>query len=283
MIKSSVIAMLFSVMLAGSLFAQSNTIGDIDFFGYQGLDVAKVRAALPVHTDDRLTDQAFMQIVTAVVGVIGKPPTGVEQVCCDPQGRMLIYIGLPGGTYKPFTLNPAPTGNDKLPPEIAHLYDQEMDALFAAVAKGGQAATEDTSQGYALSNDPATQALQLQQRAWALEHEPELKAVLRSSSDANQRKAASHILGYAKQSREQLAALVHAARDPDSTVRNNATRALAVLVHANPKLAADIEPDTFLAMHLDRVRPRGGCEVGAGPGGWDSGGKAWGDGQGSFG
>ena len=41
---------------------------------------------------------------------------------------------------------------------------------------------------------------------------------------------------------------VGAARDPDRIVRNNATRALGVLVESNPKLAAEIEPETFLAM-----------------------------------
>ncbi len=65
-----------------------------------------------------------------------------------------------------------------------------------------------------------------------------------SSSDAQQRRVARVVLGYAQQSREQMAALVRAARDPDWLVRNNATRALAVLARSNAKLAEAIEPET---------------------------------------
>jgi hypothetical protein len=225
-----------------------DTIGPMDFFGYQGLDVVKLRAALPVHVGDKLDRQTKTLIEGAVVGVIGKKPTQVAEVCCDEQGRSLIYIGLPGGTYKPFVLNPAPTGNERLPAEIVSLERQVEAASSAAVKKGGGAAEEDDSLGYALTKDPATRALQLQERSWALAHTPELVRVLQSSADAEQREIASQVLGYAQQSHEQIAALVGASRDPDSTVRNNATRALGVLVTSNAKLAGEIEPETFLAM-----------------------------------
>jgi hypothetical protein len=226
----------------------SATIGVIDFFGYQGLDVAKVRAALPVHMGDRLSRQTKRLIEDAVERVIGKKPTDVAQVCCDRMGRSLIYIGLPGETYKPFVLNPAPMGRERLPGEILGLAERTMVAMDAAVKKGGGAAEEEHSQGYALSKDPATRALQLEMRAWALAHGPELMRVLPSSSDAQHRRVASQVLGYAPQSPQQIAALVRAARDPDSPVRNNATRALGVLLESNPRLAEGIEPETFLAM-----------------------------------
>ena len=48
--------------------------------------------------------------------------------------------------------------------------------------------------------------------------------------------------------RARLLALVRAARDPDDEVRNNATRALGVLVRSNRALAASIPPDTFIEM-----------------------------------
>ncbi|MGA3043977.1 MAG: hypothetical protein ABSF54_24650, partial [Bryobacteraceae bacterium] len=46
----------------------------------------------------------------------------------------------------------------------------------------------------------------------------------------------------------QILALVGAARDPDDEVRNNATRALGVLVRSNGALATEIPADTFIAM-----------------------------------
>ena len=55
-------------------------------------------------------------------------------------------------------------------------------------------------------------------------------------------------LGYARQSPRQVLALMRAARDPDEGVRNNATRAIAVLARANHRLASQISPDTFIEM-----------------------------------
>jgi hypothetical protein len=145
-------------------------------------------------------------------------------------------------------LNPAPAGKEQLPAEIVRLEERAGEALAAAVMKGGGAATEDDSRGYALIKDPAARALQLEMRTWALAHGPELVRVLQSSAEAKQRRVASVVLGYAEQSREQMVALVRAARDPDSLVRNNATRALGVLVRSNAKLAEDVEPEMVLAL-----------------------------------
>ena len=82
-------------MLASAAFGQHNTIGAIDFFGYQGLDVAKVRAALPVHTGDRLSDQTKPQMAvidTATNKVktwIPLPGLGYGSAA-TPDGRWLV-------------------------------------------------------------------------------------------------------------------------------------------------------------------------------------------------
>jgi hypothetical protein len=246
MSKLAIRALLLWTMSTGAAPKPIGVIGPIDFFGYQGLDVAKVRAALPVHVGDKFTEETQGQIEAAVAGVIGKKPTDVGQVCCDEKGRWLIYIGLPGGSYKPFTLNPAPTGTTQLPVQIVKLSDRASEAWGEAVKKG--AAGEDDSQGYSLGQDPALRKLELEEHKWALAHGAELIEVLRSSSDKNQRQVASEVLGYAEQSHEQIAALEFATRDPDSTVRNNATRALVVLINSNAKLAAQLDADLFIKM-----------------------------------
>jgi hypothetical protein len=70
----------------------SDVIGSIDFYGYQGLNVARLRAALPVQVGSTLTKQTKPMIEKAVAKVTGEQPTDVAQVCCDPKGRSLIYI-----------------------------------------------------------------------------------------------------------------------------------------------------------------------------------------------
>jgi hypothetical protein len=246
MAKLALGAVLLWTMSMGAAPKPSDTIGAIDFFGYQGLDVVKVRAALPVHVGDTLTERIPDQVEAAVVRVLGQKPTDVAEVCCDEKGRSLIYVGLPGGSYKPFALNPAPTGSERLPAEIVELEGRTFKAVIAAVEKG--TAQEDDSQGYMLLTDPAVRKLQLEERKWALAHGAELLRVLRDSSDAKQRQIASEVLGYAEQSHEQIAGLEYATRDPDSTVRNNSIRALVVLVNSNAKLAGQVDVDRFIEM-----------------------------------
>jgi hypothetical protein len=68
-------ALLLWGMLAHGQANPSDTIGVIDLFGYQGLDVVKVRVALPVHAGDQLTRQTKGLIEDAVERAIGKKDT----------------------------------------------------------------------------------------------------------------------------------------------------------------------------------------------------------------
>jgi hypothetical protein len=224
-------------------------IGDIEFFGYEGLDLSRIRAALPVHQrDEYQVDTTPARVRDAVVKAYGKPPTDIAAICCDEKGNGVVFIGLPGASNKPFTYNAEPGGGQRLSPEIVSLYKELDAALQAAVRAGGKSAQEDDSNGYALINDPTTRSLQMRVHEWALKHEKEVLGVLQHSSSVQDRQIASEALGYAQESSAQINALVHASRDPDDGVRNNATRALAVLVRGKPAAADQIPPDTFIAM-----------------------------------
>ena len=132
--------------------------------------------------------------------------------------------------------------------EIVNLYDRLDHALEAAVRKGGRAAEEDDSKGYALIKDPAARSLQLAIREWALKHEPELLRVLEVLFRRPTPPDRERCNGLCSQSRNQILALIRAARDPDDEVRNNATRALGVLVRSGSAFASQIAPDPFIDM-----------------------------------
>jgi len=225
-------------------------IATIEFFGHKGIDTAVIRAALPFREGDELSqgEGAKERVRDAVVRAIGKQATDLNAVCCTADGGILLFIGLPGGSYREFAYSPQPQGDARVSTELEQLDERMGKALVAAVQKGGDAALEDDSQGYALIRDPAAHSVQLTLRRYALAHEPELVRVLESSADSHQRAIASHALGYARQSARQVLALSRAARDPDEEVRNNATRAIAVLVRANGRFARQIPPDTFIEM-----------------------------------
>jgi hypothetical protein len=245
--------LLIILLLAVVTLGQENQrrIGEIEFYGYAGLDLDRVRAALPLHEGDDFphSDSALLDTIArirlAITNVIGRAPTDVALVCCDAQGMQMIYIGLPGNSMRNVTYNPPPKGAARFPVRVVILYQQTMEAWSKAVRNGSS--KEDYSKGYALSTDPELRAKQLATREYATSHERLVLRVLVSSRDADQRIAAAHILGYARQSKEQIEALVKAGSDADETVRNNAIRALKVLAQSNPRVAARIPAKPFIA------------------------------------
>jgi len=241
--------MLF-LMTPGVAQEKHRRIGEIDFYGYAGLDLEKIRAALPVREGDELADDAVLtqvgRIKETVKRAVGKPATDVAPVCCDAQGNWMFYVGLPGSSIRTLRFNPPPKGRARLPASITAHYQKTMEASSSAVRKG--VADEDHSRGYALSVDPDLRAKQLATRAYALRNEALVRRVLASAANAEQRIAAAHILGYARQSEQQIQALVRASQDSDETVRNNAIRALGVLAQSDPKVAARIPAEHFIAM-----------------------------------
>src|SRR5262249_10277249 len=154
-------------------------------------------------------------------------PTDVAFVCCDAKQNYMVYIGLPGESYQALAFNPAPTGDARCPKDAVKLRQQLDGALESAVMSGH--ATEDQSEGYALTNDPKARKAQLAIRDYALQHEEILFQVLGSSANAEHRAIAAQMLGYGRQSDQQIDALVHASLDADDGVRNDAVRALWLL------------------------------------------------------
>ena len=242
---------IFTVILFGSALGQEKPrrIGSIDFYGYAGLNLDQVRAALPLHVNDPYPGPAetLERITKAVTSVIGRPPTDIDPVCCNRDGNYILFVGLPGASITETKLNPVPTGKLQLPPEVIQLYKETMDASMASVLDGN--AREDTSRGYALSTtDSRLRAKQEAIHEYATKHEKLIRDVLATSSEPEQRIAAAHFLGYANQSKTQLTDLVRASRDANDIVRNNATRALGVLAESSPKVAAQIPAGPFIEM-----------------------------------
>src|SRR5579875_1910850 len=179
---------LFLALLTIQPAIARNHVGDIEFFGYKGLDLGNIRKALPVHQGDEYSEQTKSQVRQAVMDTIHQSPTDVRSICCDENGNVLLFIGLPGESSKEFTYNPAPTGSERLQPDIMSLYRRLDQAIEEAVRKGGQAAQEDDSNGYALINDPTARSLQLSVRHWAVGHEEDLFKVLKFSSSVEDRR-----------------------------------------------------------------------------------------------
>lgn len=225
-------------------------IAGIYFFGYQadGLDVTKIRDALPIHAGQELSPEEKIGpgIKAVVEKLTGHPPTDIARVCCDEKGGLWIYVGLQGKSYKAKAYTPAPQGAMRLP-EVAMKLEKDWEHAFEAAAQKGDF-NEDDSQGYALAHDPEERAQDLAIRTYTLKNEELVYQVLSGSADVEHRRTAAQFLGYATQSQRQIDALTQASHDVDEGVRNNATRALSVLAESSDKLARMIPAADFVDM-----------------------------------
>ena len=244
--------LLFILLLVASVTAGQERaihIGEIEFFGYSGTNLDRVRAALPIHEGDEISREAWAEkeglVRQAVREAIGHAPTEVAPICCDKQGNLIVFIGL---AAKPLSYLPKQRGTARLPSSIIKLYEQSLQVLDEAMRQG--ASTEDRSQGYSLSAYAPLRALQTRMRAYALSHEVLLREVLLYSADDLHRTVAAEVLGYARISKAQLSALARASLDSNGDVRNNATRALAVIAVFSPRITKQIPPQSFIEMLL---------------------------------
>lgn len=223
----------------------------IDLYGYTGLNVKKVRAALPIHEDDKFQSVSDLyalrpKIEAAVLTVTGRPPTDVAAV--SPGGNIwFVFIGLSGNSTKAFPFNPPPVGKARLSRTALELHER-MDSAFEVAMRNGDTG-EDDAAGYALSSDNSElRSSQQAVRQYALQHADELHSVVRESVAVKDRQIAAQFVGYANQSPRQIADLVWASRDPDFLVRNNAIRALGVLASSSTKIASRIPFSHFVDM-----------------------------------
>jgi len=224
-------------------------IGDIEFFGVNGLDTGRIRASLPSLEGREISaaevGQVKATIKEAITKTTGHPPTDTAFTCCDARGMTTIYIGLANQMAGEFRYNPPPSGATRLPHQAVRLYEEWMKLNVESVQKN---AGEDHSKGYALSSYPPLRAKQLAIREYVLGHKELLQQVALRSADSNQRAIAIEILGYARRSRTQISTLVTASRDPNEGVRNNALRALGVLAKADPAISKSTPANNFIDM-----------------------------------
>ncbi|MGH9558022.1 MAG: HEAT repeat domain-containing protein [Bryobacteraceae bacterium] len=235
------------LLAAGLAFAQGPRIGIVDYYGLHKVPQFKVLAALGVRDGDPLPRSKgdAEQRIEQVPGVI---EAHLEAVCCD-QGKTILYVGVEEKGATHFDLREPPAEDVQLPGEIATTYRRFLDASEKAARLGEIA--EDLTNGYALSANVETRDIQQQFIPIAQHYLPDLRHVLRDSSDEEQRAIAAYVIGYAPDKYAAVDNLQFALKDADPGVRANAThglKALAVFARLHPDTGVKIEPTWFIEM-----------------------------------
>ncbi|QDU66835.1 hypothetical protein [Engelhardtia mirabilis] len=243
----SLVALLLS---ASPLPRQEPPIAAVDTWGLRSVDRATVVAALGWALGDisELDRDAALARLQALEGV-----AEVSLMEMLGPGERIVMVGIREVGRPQRRLLPEPDGDARLDPALVAAYDRSMELLGEAIEAGVWG--EDHVDGYSLSKYEQRRAVELQAVAIAQRQTATVARTLRESADAHHRAAAAWALAFGADKALVARELARAASDPDSSVRNNATRALGVLVDhaiAHPELELSIDPEPFVQM-LDSI------------------------------
>lgn len=241
------LAILVLCFAATGVAAQQDRIAAIDYFGYGKLTRAQLDGALGLEPGSPVpTDTA--PIIARMRKLPGVQQVTVDRICCIENGTQL-FIGLVLKGAPTPTWHTRPTGSFRIADTLRVMYDSLMERIFdAAVANQMQDSVAD---GHSLLAYEPARVLQLAIREYTIAHEEELKRVLKNSSADADRAIAAEALGYAADKKTVIPDLVAAARDPYSTTRNNAVRALysiGILAERKPELGIKVPYGEIVAL-----------------------------------
>lgn len=228
--------------------AQGLPIGIIQVYGNRKVSETDIRKNLGVREGDVLPRSKgdTEERLASLNGVI---EANLFAACCD-SGKTILYVGVEERGNPHFDFRDEPTNEEAvLPIEIVQAYAQFLNAAGQA-ARAGETA-ENLTEGHSLMANTKVRYVQLGFAALAEDNKPVLKKVLAESANAEQRAIAAYVLGYVKDKASVQDDLQSALRDPDSTVRANALRALAAFVvysQKHPEAGLKVSPTWMVEM-----------------------------------
>jgi hypothetical protein len=233
----------------------AETITHIDTYGLGKVSRDAVLEAAGIRVGDQVPDkdqiEQMVRKLKAIPGVeqadISVVRVGRQNVPAGSPAQPTVYIGIREAGRSGVSFHAAPSSDVVLPDEIVDTYC-EFDLANRESFRRGNFSGDD-SNGYALFGDEATRAVQKRFVPLAEQHYDRLVEVLRTAKNAKQRAMAAWVLGYADDKTKASTELDAAARDPDRVVRNNAMRALGVILsyaEKHPELAIEAPIDSYL-------------------------------------
>lgn len=237
--------LLLSLLAVG----QSGTVGIIEIFGNRHVSKDTILRLLPVKEGDSIANEAmFDSIFAAIQHIPGTKSGRVDAVCCDEQGKLILYIGIVENDSAILKWREPPGEDISLPEKMMNDYGKFFQVLVEGINLGQSG--DDHSEGHSLVQYAPARAIQENFKTYALQLEL-LRRVLAFSKYEEHRAAGAQIIAYAPDKSTIIKDLIAAAEDNDETVRNNAVRALGVIANyalVHPAANLKIPADPFIKM-----------------------------------
>ncbi len=226
-------------------------VAAIDTYGLNRVSREAVLAAARIDVGDRPPTRDEIKCIEQKLAAI----PGVEQADVSvihlrgPRGSLpqpTVYVGIREAGRPAIAYREAPTANLSLPDELVETYGQ-LDRAVRESFREGQA----DDAGFALSGSEAVREIQTRLIPLANKHFAQLVEVLRTAESVEHRAIAAWVLVYGDDKAKAATELDAAARDGNPRVRNNAMRALGVILEEakdQPELLAAAPIDTYLEL-----------------------------------
>ena len=243
--------LVFSAFLISLLCTQTNgqalEIGIIDFYGLRNVSEAQARQALQIKEGDSVSSsrEEARHRLEALPNV---QQARLAYTCCEA-GKTILYVGISEKGAPALQFRRTPGGDARLPANMLRAGAALAGAVERGAAKGDVG--EDDSQGHALFHYPEARAVQELFIPFAAQNLKLLRTVLRDSADPQHRALAAEIIAYAPDKQAVVKDLVYGMSDPDSDVRNNSMRALAIIArfsHLKPARRIKVPTTPFINM-----------------------------------
>ena len=233
---------LFFLMAAiGFAATQTPLVRDLNFYGLRKVTAERVLRSGKLRAGEPLPPSKG-DLEDRIAEISGVLRVRVEAVCCEGP-EALLFIGIEEREGPHVAFHSDPTGPATLPEGLPEAYQQ----FLATVQRAAQ--QQKTSGAPALERPliPDTQAREFEQKfaSMTAEHLGELREVLRTGSEPEQRAIAAAVIGYAPKKQDVIDDLQFAIQDPDDGVRSNAIRslhAIAVFAARDRSLGIRISP-----------------------------------------
>ena len=240
---------LLTLCLSTSLLnpADNGKFDHVDYYGFRKVDQNTIGELLDLHVGtscdidrDALAEKLreLDQVEDAIVIYMSSPSSSIALVGVLEQGAPTLQLREP------------PSGDFFLPSWVQEANERSHQEVLNGFYKG--ISGEDDSAGHALSTYAPARALEDDLVHYAIDNLDLVRNTLRYSRSPEERATAARLIAFADNKQSIVADLAYAITDPDSSVRNNAVRALSVLCdwsnRGKKALILDIDPEPLIAM-----------------------------------